>query len=43
MHPEEGIVFVTHEVEATCMEHFELEDFPYDTQALSIKVVKGGV
>ena len=37
-HPDEGILFVTHECECVCIEHFELNEFPYDTQALSIKV-----
>jgi hypothetical protein len=37
-HPDEGIVFLTHEIEATCVEHFELEEFPYDTQSLTIKI-----
>mmetsp|Transcript_17299 Transcript_17299/g.22461 ORF Transcript_17299/g.22461 Transcript_17299/m.22461 type:complete len:752 (+) Transcript_17299:74-2329(+) len=37
-HPKEGIVFLTHEVEAVCLEHFDLLEFPYDTQAMSIKV-----
>lgn len=37
-HPTEGIVFLTHEIHALCFERFELEDFPYDTQSLAIKV-----
>ena len=37
-HPDEGIVFLTHEVEGVCVEHFELEEFPYDTQSLTIKI-----
>jgi len=37
-HPQEGIVFMTHEVEAICMDQFELKDFPYDTQALTIQI-----
>jgi hypothetical protein len=34
----EGIVFLTHEIDSVCLEHFELEDFPYDVQSLTIKV-----
>jgi hypothetical protein len=37
-HPKEGILFLTHEIEAVCLEHFDLVEFPYDTQAMAIKV-----
>jgi hypothetical protein len=33
-HPSEGILFLTHEIEAVCLEHFDLVEFPYDTQVL---------
>lgn len=34
MHPKEGVLFLTHEIDAVCLEHFDLIEFPYDTQVL---------